>query len=614
LQNWPYIRNEASTNQNPYWIQYKNLQNYFKNRTLLQFKAKFDFTSWLNLQARSTINLNNNRNNLKDYAGTDPVTAGSAGALSGIYNTAVANSRSIYADFLLNAAGDVSQNFHLEGTLGFSNTQGHSYNLSMGANGNAGMIYPNVFTVTNFVSPASLNGAAQFNYDESEYKQLSQALFGTVTIGFKNTIFLNATARNEWSYTSPKSFFYPSVGLSYVLTNTTGSSDAISYAKIRASYAQVGSPLPRGANDRTPPYSINTGTSAVNTGRTLPYFSGTDTTTLTPERTNSFEAGIELGFIKNKLDVKLTYYDATTKNQVFTIAAPSGSGAANFYINGGSIRNFGIEGEISYAADLGKVHWNTSLNFSHNVNQIRKLSDKLGTNRFQIQSSGNSRLVASFLYRPGEGGGKYYGSFGDYYGRIIVRDSTSGSVVLNDKGVPELTSRDESYVGNPNPHFLAGFNNTFNYKGFSLSFLIDGRFGGYVYSLTQAWLDFKGLSKRTAKARDNGGVMVNGNKIPAYDYFQQISGGGNYPAIYQYRYSATNIRLRDLSIGYTFSHIADFLDNIKISLIGRNLLFFYKDAPFDPEKSMNPGSSVQGLEVFGMPATRSYGFSIDINF
>lgn len=251
-QNWPYFANESgTTSQNPYWIVNRNLQSNFINQTLMQFKAKYNFTNWLSLQARATINLMHNRSFNKDYAGTDKIDAGIGGNLSGTYATGLSNSRSIYSDFLLTGSGPLSQNFGLNATIGFSNSAGHSYGLNMASSGTAGMIYPNVFTVSNFISPAVVDGASQFTYGESEFKSLSQALFGTATLNYKKTVFLNVTGRNEWSYTSPKSFFYPSVDLSYVLTNTTGTSDVLSYLKLRASYAQVGSPLPRGVNDKT---------------------------------------------------------------------------------------------------------------------------------------------------------------------------------------------------------------------------------------------------------------------------------------------------------------------------------------------------------------------------
>jgi hypothetical protein len=177
-----------------------------------------------------------------------------------------------------------------------------------------------------------------------------------------------------------------------------------------------------------------------------------------------------------------------------------------------------------------------------------------------------------------------------------------------------LSESPDHYVGNPNPTFLAGFNNTFDYKGLELSFLINGHFGGYVYDDLQAILDGNGLSQRSARARNNGGVMVNGKKVPAHAYFKRISAGGNEPAVLQYRYSATNVRLQNLSIGYTFSHIGNLLESIKLSLVGRNLFFFYKKAPFDPAQSLAPGSNVQGIYSFGAPATRSYGFGVNIKF
>lgn len=600
-QNWPYIRNEASTNQNPYWIQYRNLTADHSHRTFFKARVKYDILNWLNVQMRASYNTTTDQNDYRNYASTDPVTAGAAGALSGTYGTSTGYNNSLYYDILANATRELNENFSLTATLGFSNRQDYAYGLDMSSNGSSGLIYPNVFTVSNFVFP--------FDYLENEDKGLSQAIFGTATLAYKQTFFLEGTARNEWSFTSPeKPFFYPSVGLSYILSNTIPTTRTFSFAKVRASYAEVGSPLAKGVNERDPNYTINTATGTINGSRTFPYFNGTDTANLVPERTSSFELGTDVRLFNNKLSLALTYYDAYTSNQVFSIEAPTGSGAQSFMINGGIIRNYGFEGIVSYNARLGNnIHWQPSLNFSRNVNQIRQLSDLLNTDRFVVGSSNNTRLFASFLYRPKDG---KYTAFGDLFGKTIERNE-DGSIKTDNQGLPVLSKTDANYVGNPNAKFLAGFNNTFSYKRYTLSFLIDSRFGGDAFSLTETWLDFKGLSQRTADARDNGGVVVNGKTVSAKDYYLRISGGGNYAAVPQYRYSATNIRLRELSIGYSFPFGRN--QKLDLSLTGNNLFFFYKDAPFDPETAVSTGSLLQNLDAFGVPATRSIGVNLRLS-
>jgi hypothetical protein len=505
----------------------------------------------------------------------------------------------LYSDFLISANGNVSKDISISGTLGLSDDRTYDYSEGFSSSNSYGMLFPNFFSINNF------DPAHPFNYSESESKGISQAAFGTATIGYKETLYLDATARNEWAYTSPQAFFYPSVGLSYILTKTIGTSDILTFAKIRASYAEVGAPLGQGINNTDPPYSINHTTGSTNPRNTLPYFNGDVQAIIKPERTKSTEVGATVTLF-NKLNIDLTYYDARSNDQIITIQAPTASGAQNFILNGGEIRNFGFEGTISYNADFGSLKWKPSINFSHNKNQVRQLSPLYTADRYVVSSSDNSRLVASFLTKPVNG---KYGSFGDLYGRVIEKNA-DGSVKVDDQGLPVLSDVDQTYVGNPNPKFLLGFNNNFNYKAFNFSFLIDSRFGGDAYSLTQAWFDYKGLSQRSADARDAGGVMVNGKLVDAQAYYGRISGGGNYPAVEKYRYSATNVRLREFAVGYTFPLVGGVFKNLNVSVIGRNLFFLYKNAPFDPEQAISTGTNVQGIDSFGLPATRSFGFSL----
>ncbi|MDB5025639.1 MAG: SusC/RagA family TonB-linked outer membrane protein [Mucilaginibacter sp.] len=598
-QNWPYQRNEASTNQNPYWIQYKDLNENATTRTISSFRAKYDFTNWLNIQARTTLDSYNYKNTVKNAAGTDNIDVGDGGAFTGTYGVYTGYGTHLYSDLLLSANGNISKDISLSGTLGVSDDRTYDYSEGLSSSQSFGMLFPNFFSINNF------DPAHPFSYSESETKGISQAAFATGTIGFKETVYVDATVRNEWSYTSPQSFFYPSVGLSYILTKTIGSSDVLSFAKIRASYAEVGAPLGRGVNNTDPPYTINHTTGSTDPRNTLPYFSGSTQAIIKPERTKSAEIGASVTLF-DKLGIDLSYYDARSNDQIITIQAPTGSGAQNFVLNGGEIRNYGFEGTISYKANFGDLRWTPALNFSRNINQVRQLSPLYPADTYVVSSSSNSRLVASFLTRPVNG---KYGAFGDLYGRVIEKNA-DGTTKVDDQGLPVLSAVDQTFVGNPNPKFLAGFNNNFHYKRLNFSFLVDGRFGGDAYSLTQAWLDYKGLSQRSAAARDAGGVMVNGKLVDAQAYYGRISGGGNYPAVDQYRYSATNVRLREAALGYTFPMIGKVFKNLNVSVTGRNLFFFYKKAPFDPEQAISTGTAVQGIDSFGLPATRSFGFSV----
>ncbi|MGI8636784.1 MAG: SusC/RagA family TonB-linked outer membrane protein, partial [Segetibacter sp.] len=325
--------------------------------------------------------------------------------------------------------------------------------------------------------------------------------------------------------------------------------------------------------------------------------------------------GAELRFFKDKLNLNVTYYNATTFDQVFQIGAPAGSGSTNFWINGGTILNKGVEAVASYNARIGKVKWTPTINFSKNVNQIRELSNLLTADRFVLNSS--FRLTQLFLSRPGSPTleGRPYGSYGDIFGRTYLRDDKGGLQYDATTGLPKLNAANDRYLGNANPNFLLGFNNNFTYKNLVFSFLIDSRFGGQIASSTEQWLDFKGLSKRSGIARDNGGVMVNGTLISAEKYYQFISGKADVAAAAQeYVYDATNIRLRELAVGFSLPPVAKAIKNLSLSVVGRNLMIFYKKAPFDPEVSITTANALQGIEGFSMPSTRSIGLSLKATF
>ncbi|MEO3403530.1 SusC/RagA family TonB-linked outer membrane protein [Mucilaginibacter sp. CAU 1740] len=600
-QNWPYEKNEFSSNQNPYWIVYRDLQERFSSRYISSFKAKYDFAKWISLQARTTLDGYNSRTENKNYATTDPLAQSSQQSINGSYYTNQGYGTHLYSDLLLLINTKVTRDFSLEATLGATDDRTFDYNTELQSTNNYGLSLANYFSANNYDLTHPLAVA------EHEYKGLTQSVLGTATIGYKETLFLNATARNEWSYTTPKSFFYPSVGLSYVLTNTIGKSEILSYAKLRASYANVGKAPGMGDNNSNPPYSLNNIQNIVgaNAIGQLPFFSGNVVTNIKPERTKTFEVGGQFTLLNN-LNIDLAYYDARTSDQIITIAAPSGAGAQSFILNGGEIRNYGFEGSVSYNASFGDLKWTPALNFSRNINQVRALSPLFTADRYVISSSDNTRLVATYLTRPKDG---KYGAFGDYYGRSILKNA-DGSVKVDDKGLPVLSDANSTYVGNPNPKFLAGFNNTFRYKNINFSFLVDSRFGGQTFSMTQTWFDYKGISQRTADARNAGGVKVNGKTVDAKDYYARISGGADGGAVPEYTYSATNIRLRELSLGYTFPFTNKTVKNVSIAVNGRNMFFFYKKAPYDPEQAISSSTNTMGIDGFGVPATRSFGFSV----
>jgi TonB-linked SusC/RagA family outer membrane protein len=599
VQNYPYIGAPGGyTQQNPYWITNRNQNENLRNRFISRISAKYDIIEGLNAQVRLTYDRTDDRYEQRLYASTVDVLA----TKNGEYTLKNNMSSQLYTDFLLNYSKSFNENIDFNATLGANyveNVNRMSYQSSqIDLYGNvlssAGLHYANVFSLDNM--------SGTFAKNESLMISRSQAVFATAQVGFKNTFFIDATGRSEWSSTltdPSQPFFYPSVGLTYVLTETIEPTDFFSYAKFRGSYSQVGNALPFGVANMNPPRIIlPDGSIKVPDASPLGE--------LTPERTNSWEIGADLRFFNSTLTLDMTYYNALSSDQLFTINAPIGHGTKLAYINGGKIRNSGIELALGYKYinDSGDFTWEPSINFSKNVNTVEELSDELEGNEVVISSLDQTKI---YQLKVKEGG-----SYGDMYGYKFQRDSNGNIMKDPNTGAPMRTDETE-YIGNTNPDYMLGFNNRFNYKNFTLSFLIDGRFGGQVISMTEALLDGNGLSQRTADARNSSKFESGGTEFEPEAYYK--SSGGINPIAEQYTYSATNIRLREASLGYSLpTDNIDWISKVSFSVIARNLFFFYKDAPYDPDLSMSAGNGLQGLDAFNAPSTRTIGFGLNVSF
>ena len=296
-----------------------------------------------------------------------------------------------------------------------------------------------------------------------------------------------------------------------------------------------------------------------------------------------------------------------------------GCGFSNYYLNLGNIQNTGIEAIVTVVPFTSKnFTWTSTFNLATNKNKIVKLSDPSvpgadSSNKFVLSDFGVN-MFGSFI--------KEGGSWGDIYGnKGFVRDA-KGAIMLDSTGTPQTANSPGVLLGNPNPKFTIGWNNSFTLGKVFLSFLVDGRFGGKVMSVTQAVLDRDGVSEASAAARDNGGVQLanavaaNGQpftgKVDAQKYYTAIGGRAGLGEAYMY--DATNIRLREVSVGYEIPIASKTIREARISLIGRNLFFFKKEAPFDPELTMSTGNGLQGVDVFGLPSTRSMGINLKFGF
>jgi hypothetical protein len=378
--------------------------------------------------------------------------------------------------------------------------------------------------------------------------------------------------------------------------------NGIDFAKLRASYATVGNDVDAYVvNNRTSNHEISSVT-GLNVNRVGPI----PGSTLEPELSKSLEFGLDLRTFNNRLSLDVSYYKTNTTNQFLRISAPAGSGFSQYLVNAGNVQNAGLEAFLGFDLVQGQnFSWNIGLNAATNSNEILELHPALDNGEFFINDAGVNSYA--MVIRTG-------GSFGDIYGRTFARDA-SGNILV-EGGIPQPTDGALEYLGNPNPDFMAGLSNTLNYKGVELKFLIDGRFGGQVMSITEALLDEFGVSQRSADARDAGGVDINGTKLDAEAYFTAV--GGRSGITENYVYDATNIRLRELSVGFNLpKSITDglgFLQTARLSLIGRNLFFFQNKAPFDPDVTFSTGVGFQGVDVFSLPSTRSFGFNLSLGF
>ncbi|NML22384.1 SusC/RagA family TonB-linked outer membrane protein [Pseudoflavitalea sp. G-6-1-2] len=596
IQNFDKKLNGQDSQQNPYWILNRNGTENKKDNLIASLALKYALNNWITVQARGNVNKAWDKYEQKAYAGTQTTIADA----NGRYVYDYMSSTQFYGDVL------VLGNTQLTEKIGFSFTAGTSItdlkqDRNFADSKDADLAFANQFHIGNI----NLSPSAKI-YNTGVRRQL-QSVFGTVGFNLSEKVFLDLTARNDWSSTlayTPnvkKGYLYYSAGLNTIVSDLFKMPSFIDYGKVRVSYAKVG-------NDVQPfvTLPVNAVRSGQLTSNTSGPFLGRP---LKPELTTSIEIGTEWRFFDNRLNFDFTWYNSHTKDQYFDFPISAGYLYPNSYINAGDVQNTGIEASIGYQIIKQKdLTWNSNLNFTHNRNKLIELAPQLKGD-YTITPKGDN--VNSYALKLHEGS-----SYGDIYG-VKFKRANDGSILVNDNGKPIAETGALQYLGNPTPKFMLGWYNTVTYKKFTLNVLIDGRFGGKVMSITQAMLDEYGVSKNTANARDNGGVDIaatkqNGEKfsgkIPASIFYGTV--GGRAGITEYYMYDATNVRLRELAIGYAVPIRPGIIKDLKIGFVARNLFFFSKKAPYDPELSMSTGNGVQGVDVFGLPATRSFGLNL----
>lgn len=585
--------------QNPYWINYRNLRENDKDRYMLSAALSYDILSWLNVAGRVRLDNSYNTYTQKYYASTIATIAEGENGFYGVTNT---RDKQTYADLLLNINKTFGEDWSLTANIGASYSDNRSEALAVSgpiaANG-----LPNFFTVAQLDKETAKR-------EETGYREQTQSIFASAEVGYRSTYYLTLTGRNDWPSqlagpnSKQSSFFYPSVGGSVVLSELFKLPENISYLKLRASWASVG--LPFGRFLAYPTFSWDTSTGAYSSQSAYPLYD------LKPERTDSWEVGLTARFLKH-FNFDVSFYNTKTYNQTMDAKLSPTGGYSTFYAQTGNVRNRGVELSFGYKNTWNKFSWSSNYTFSANKNKILSLIDgyispvtgeEITKDRMDVGGLSKARFIL-----------KIGGSLGDLYSQSdLLRDSNNKIYVNADGNVAVNDKADDIYLGSVFPKANMAWHNDFQYGSWGLSFLLTARLGGVVYSATQAILDSYGVSEVTAAARDNGGVVINGNdRIDAQKWYSVVGADSGIPQYYTY--SATNLRLQEASVSYTIPRkkLKNIMD-ITLSLVGRNLWMIYCKAPFNPESVATTGNYYQGIDYFMMPSLRSVGFNLKLKF
>lgn len=590
---------------NPYWTFYENYETDTRNRYFGNVNLNYELNDIFSVLGRFTFDtydeLREERNNV-----------GSAG-VSGYsrYN----NRTSEYNyDIILNVNKDLSDDLNLDGNLGW-NLRRNGYS-SILASTNGGLAIPGLYALTNTTSPLE----APEEYDATK---MLYGVYARASLGFLDTYYLEGTLRRDKSSTLPTDnnvFYYPSVSTSILLSNIVDT-DWLSFAKLRANYAEVG-------NDTDPYRLINTYNVSLpfNSSGNASNPSTLNNPDLKPERSKNYELGLEANFFNNRLGFDVSYYNNRTEDQITPVPTSDATGYSARILNAGTIENKGIE--VLFRANPIKTKdfsWDLSVNWSRNRSEVVELTE--GIENLELASlQGGVSINAA----PGEAYGAIRGS--DYV------YNSEGRKIVGDNGYYLISDTNNEIIGNIQPDWIGGVQNSFSYKNVSMSFLIDVQQGGDIFSL-DTWYGFAtGLYDRTVGTNDLGNPIrnpVTGGTDSGGIILPGVTEGGaenttrasfnTYANPYGYArdankghiYDASYVKLREVSLTYNFTEKAlekTFITNASISLIGRNLWIIHKNIPYsDPEAGLSSGN-IQGYQSGAYPSFREIGASLRLNF
>ena len=596
-QYWPY-GDQGMQLQNPYFIVNDMMTPTNRKRYMFMSSLKYDILSWLNVMGRVRVDNTNTESESRFHAsGQGLLYAGTHG--NGIYNHSLGSDQQTYLDFMFNLDKSFGTDYRLTANFGASLEDYRSSSVGFGGP---------ILKVPNLFSSAALD-PANTRANDSEFRKRGTAIFASAELSWKDMLYLSLTGRNDWSSllvnAKEPSFFYPSVGLSAIVSKMVTLPKAISFMKVRSSFTEVGSPIPdryRGVTRGTITYPIVDGIPSIRT--ILPFYD------FKAERTRSYELGLDLRMFNSKLNLDLTWYHSNTYNQTFLAELSATSPYTGMYIQAGDIANSGVEMSLAYNDNIGGVDFESRLIYSRNVNKVKKLVHNYNT--------GIDGKIINFTETSAGGGYIREGDrMGDVYiTKVLKRDATGKIAVGADGSLSsmDLPNGERLRIGNTNPDFNMGWRNSISWKGVNLSFLINARVGGIVTSATQAVLDQFGVSQASAEARDRGYVeLAGGLKVDPQKYYEVVA---NQQLLGYYYYNATNVRLQNISLSYTLPRtlLGQGWPSVTVGFIANNLWMIYNKAPFDPEIASSTGTYGQGSDYFSAPSLRNIGFSLKLNF
>lgn len=606
---------------NPYFAAYQNTVQQNRNRLVGDAGFQYDFSSNFSAKFHSGVDDYNDRRKSK-------IGYGTSGTPYGSYTEDAYHVNENNTELLLTYKKDLNSDFNLNIVAGGNirnNTLEQNYQQA------PRLAVPNVYTLANSRDPLI---SSSFLSRRRVY-----STYGSAQLSYKNYAFINATARNDWSSTLPvgqQSYFYPSINASLVWTDAFNiKSKILSYGKARLGWAKVGADAD--------PYQLQDiyNFSAPFNGNPILTTSGVKyNPNLKSESTKSWEAGLEFGFLNNRIHLDVSAYNTNSINQILQLDVPAGTGYLKQVLNAGKINNRGIEVTLGGTPVRSEnFTWNVDLNFAANRSKVNYLDKEGRYSTYLLGSDGTAQATATV--------GQKYGTI---YGVGYQRDS-KGNIVVGANGLPLANSTIQPF-GSFQPNWIGGINNNFTYKNFVLGFLVDASIGGKIYSGTNKTGNYTGVLEQTLQGRDaqhggvayyypnndnkqaaqpasgagsntvyNDGIIINGVTASGQANSQIITASQYYKALNNldepYIYSASYVKLREARFGYTFSPnwLRKFnIQSATFSVIGRNLWIIHKNAPnIDPETAFNSGNG-QGLEDLTYPTTRSFGFNLNLKF